>query len=184
MLAVCPLIVCICSFVTDCVVICHPVHKAAAAAVTLADMPHLSNCSNVEFSGATVHFVDEQYDTGPILAQAIVAVNPHDTPQMLAARVLKQVDSNMGAVYKARVAYTFNFEMLKIGDHACKVAVMNLAVTSIVQHSLSQTQLGCHGCLRNIKCNIRFLLCYLICRLLLFQVDMYCTATVRDAVSP
>ena len=47
--------------------------------------------SGVRWSGATVHFVDEQYDTGPILAQAIVPVNPHDTPHSLAARVLEQV---------------------------------------------------------------------------------------------
>jgi len=47
--------------------------------------------SGARVSGATVHFVDEEYDTGPILAQAIVPVNPHDTPQMLAARVLQQV---------------------------------------------------------------------------------------------
>ncbi|DBA98485.1 TPA: hypothetical protein ACH3X3_012481 [Trebouxia sp. C0006] len=46
--------------------------------------------SGARFSGATVHFVDEEYDTGPILAQAVVPVNPHDTPQMLAARVLQQ----------------------------------------------------------------------------------------------
>ena len=53
--------------------------------------------SGARYSGATVHFVDEEYDTGPILAQAIVPVNPHDTPQILAARVLEQVrhvDSN------------------------------------------------------------------------------------------
>jgi len=47
--------------------------------------------SGARFSGATVHFVDEEYDTGPILAQAIAPVNLHDTPQMLAARVLQQV---------------------------------------------------------------------------------------------
>jgi len=46
--------------------------------------------SGVRFSGATVHFVDEHYDTGPILAQAVVPVDPHDTPQTLAARVLEQ----------------------------------------------------------------------------------------------
>ncbi|DBA95059.1 TPA: hypothetical protein ACH3X1_002572 [Trebouxia sp. C0004] len=46
--------------------------------------------SGARFSGATVHFVDEEYDTGPIFAQAVVPVNPHDTPQMLAARVLQQ----------------------------------------------------------------------------------------------
>lgn len=39
-------------------------------------------------SGATVHLVDEQYDRGPILAQAAVPVEPGDTPATLAARVL------------------------------------------------------------------------------------------------
>ena len=47
--------------------------------------------SGARFSGATVHFVDEEYDTGPILAQAIVPVLPYDTPQLLASRVLEQV---------------------------------------------------------------------------------------------
>ena len=47
--------------------------------------------SGARYSGATVHFVDEEYDTGPILAQAVVPVNPHETPQILAARVLEQV---------------------------------------------------------------------------------------------
>ena len=47
--------------------------------------------SGARFSGATVHFVDEQYDTGPILAQAMVPVDPYDTPRTLAARVLEQV---------------------------------------------------------------------------------------------
>lgn len=49
--------------------------------------------SGARFSGATVHFVDEQYDTGPILAQAMVPVDPYDTPKSLAARVLEQVSS-------------------------------------------------------------------------------------------
>lgn len=39
-------------------------------------------------SGATVHFVDEQYDTGPVILQQRVAVLPDDTPDSLAARVL------------------------------------------------------------------------------------------------
>ena len=39
-------------------------------------------------SGATVHIVDEEYDRGPILAQARVPVLPLDTPDSLAARVL------------------------------------------------------------------------------------------------
>ncbi len=40
-------------------------------------------------SGATVHLVDEEYDRGPILAQARVPVLPGDTPDTLAARVLE-----------------------------------------------------------------------------------------------
>ncbi len=39
-------------------------------------------------SGATVHYVDEQYDRGPIIAQARVPVRPGDTAETLAARVL------------------------------------------------------------------------------------------------
>ncbi|HEU4585300.1 MAG TPA: phosphoribosylglycinamide formyltransferase [Gemmatimonadaceae bacterium] len=40
-------------------------------------------------SGATVHFVDEEYDRGPIIAQWPVPVLPDDTPAALAARVLR-----------------------------------------------------------------------------------------------
>lgn len=39
-------------------------------------------------SGCTVHFVDEQYDTGPIICQSAVPVEENDTPETLAARVL------------------------------------------------------------------------------------------------
>lgn len=38
-------------------------------------------------SGATVHFVDEQYDNGPIILQESVAVREDDTPDTLAERV-------------------------------------------------------------------------------------------------
>ena len=40
-------------------------------------------------SGATVHYVDEEYDRGPILAQWPVPVRADDTPDSLAARVLE-----------------------------------------------------------------------------------------------
>ncbi|WP_424244056.1 formyltetrahydrofolate-dependent phosphoribosylglycinamide formyltransferase [Elusimicrobium posterum] len=40
-------------------------------------------------SGATVHFVDSSYDTGPMILQGKVEVSEGDTPQMLAAKVLK-----------------------------------------------------------------------------------------------
>jgi phosphoribosylglycinamide formyltransferase-1 len=44
--------------------------------------------SGARRSGATVHYVDEHYDRGPIIAQRAVPVEPQDTPDALAARVL------------------------------------------------------------------------------------------------
>lgn len=44
----------------------------------------------VKVSGCTVHFVDEEYDTGPIIVQKCVPVEEGDTPETLAARVLSQ----------------------------------------------------------------------------------------------
>lgn len=46
--------------------------------------------SGARFSGATIHFVDEEYDHGPIILQAVVPVHDDDTPETLAARVLDQ----------------------------------------------------------------------------------------------
>jgi phosphoribosylglycinamide formyltransferase-1 len=44
----------------------------------------------VKFSGCTVHFVDENLDAGPIVAQAVVPVLDGDTPETLAERILKE----------------------------------------------------------------------------------------------
>ena len=42
----------------------------------------------VRVAGATVHFVDEGVDTGPIVLQASVPVHPDDTEASLSARIL------------------------------------------------------------------------------------------------
>jgi len=44
----------------------------------------------VKFSGCTVHLVDEGVDTGPSVCQAVVPVLDDDTPETLAARILKE----------------------------------------------------------------------------------------------
>jgi len=44
----------------------------------------------VKFSGCTVHFVDENLDAGPIVKQAIVPIEPGDTDETLAARILNE----------------------------------------------------------------------------------------------
>ncbi len=52
----------------------HRVHEAVLAA-------------GVKLSGATVHFVDAEYDSGPIILQEAVPVKDDDTPDSLAERV-------------------------------------------------------------------------------------------------
>jgi len=44
----------------------------------------------VKYSGATVHFVDDGCDTGPIIIQAAVPVLDDDTEETLSARILEQ----------------------------------------------------------------------------------------------
>ncbi len=53
----------------------HHVHEAVIA-------------RGVKFTGVTVHLVDEEYDTGPIVLQTVVPVAEDDTPETVAAKVL------------------------------------------------------------------------------------------------
>lgn len=46
----------------------------------------------VKVTGATVHFVDEGTDTGPIILQKPVMVEPGDTPEVLQHRVMEQAE--------------------------------------------------------------------------------------------
>jgi phosphoribosylglycinamide formyltransferase-1 len=46
----------------------------------------------VKVTGATVHFVDEGTDTGPIILQKAVAVEQGDTPKVLQQRVMEQAE--------------------------------------------------------------------------------------------
>lgn len=46
----------------------------------------------VKVTGATVHFVDEGTDTGPIILQKTVMVEESDTPEILQKRVMEQAE--------------------------------------------------------------------------------------------
>lgn len=46
----------------------------------------------VKVTGATVHFVDEGTDTGPILLQKAVEVHEGDTPEILQRRVMEEAE--------------------------------------------------------------------------------------------
>ena len=46
----------------------------------------------VKITGATVHFVDEGTDTGPIILQKAVEVKDDDTPEVLQRRVMEEAE--------------------------------------------------------------------------------------------
>ena len=46
----------------------------------------------VKVSGATVHFVDEGTDTGPIILQKAVYIEEGDTPEVLQRRIMEQAE--------------------------------------------------------------------------------------------
>ncbi len=46
----------------------------------------------VKVTGATVHFVDEGTDTGPIILQKAVEVKQGDTPEILQRRVMEEAE--------------------------------------------------------------------------------------------
>ena len=46
----------------------------------------------VKVTGATVHFVDEGTDTGPIILQKAVEVHQDDTPEILQRRVMEEAE--------------------------------------------------------------------------------------------
>ncbi len=48
--------------------------------------------SGVKLTGATVHFVTEVCDGGPIILQAAVPVLPNDTPEVLQRRVMEECE--------------------------------------------------------------------------------------------
>ncbi len=49
----------------------------------------------VKITGATVHFVDEGTDTGPIILQKEVLVKENDTPEILQRRVMEEAEWNL-----------------------------------------------------------------------------------------
>ncbi len=51
--------------------------------------------------GCSVHVVTADLDAGPLLAQASIAVEPHDTPERLAARVLEREHLLLPATVRA-----------------------------------------------------------------------------------
>ena len=65
------------------------IHPALLPAFPGLDTHARALAAGVKLHGCTVHLVRFEVDTGPIIGQAAVPVLPGDTPETLAARVLK-----------------------------------------------------------------------------------------------
>jgi phosphoribosylglycinamide formyltransferase, formyltetrahydrofolate-dependent len=66
------------------------IHPALLPSFAGLDAQHQAIEHGVKISGCTVHFVDENLDSGPIVLQASVPVQDDDTAETLSARILKE----------------------------------------------------------------------------------------------
>lgn len=66
------------------------IHPSLLPSFTGLDTHARALAAGVKLHGCTVHFVTAELDHGPIIAQAAVPVGAEDTPQALAARVLRE----------------------------------------------------------------------------------------------
>jgi len=66
------------------------IHPSLLPAFPGTDVQQKALDHGVNFSGCTVHFVDDSLDGGPIIVQAPVPVLDNDTAATLAARILKE----------------------------------------------------------------------------------------------
>ena len=64
------------------------IHPSLLPAFPGLDAQHQALDHGVRISGCTVHFVDEDLDSGPIIIQAAVPVHDDDTVETLSARIL------------------------------------------------------------------------------------------------
>jgi len=66
------------------------IHPSLLPSFPGLDAQHQALAYGVKVAGCTVHFVDENLDSGPILLQATVPVNDDDTVDSLSSRILQQ----------------------------------------------------------------------------------------------
>jgi phosphoribosylglycinamide formyltransferase-1 len=66
------------------------IHPALLPAFPGLDSQKQALDHGAKYSGCTVHFVDTEMDTGPIIIQAVIKIKENDTEDTLAKRILKE----------------------------------------------------------------------------------------------
>ena len=86
------------------------IHPSLLPAFPGLDAQHQAWHYGVKFTGCTVHFVDENLDSGPIILQAIVPVHDADSPDTLSARILEQEHRIYSAALRIIVEGSYRIE--------------------------------------------------------------------------
>ena len=73
----------------------------------------------VKVTGATVHFVNDGMDEGPIIAQKAVCVEEGDTPEILQRRVMEQAE---WILLPKAIDDIANDRIRIVGNRVCSVA--------------------------------------------------------------
>jgi phosphoribosylglycinamide formyltransferase-1 len=92
------------------------VHPSLLPAFPGLDAQYQAFAHGVKVTGCTVHFVDEQLDSGPILLQAPVAVEDSDTVETLSARILVEEHR----IYSEAIAWVLRGNYQIIGRRVIK----------------------------------------------------------------
>jgi len=92
------------------------IHPSLLPAFPGLDAQQQALDAGVEVSGCTVHFVDEGVDSGPVILQAQVHVEPGDTEDSLSRRILKEEHR----IYSEAIGLFFD-KKLKIEDGKVKI---------------------------------------------------------------
>src|SRR5947209_20228658 len=79
------------------------IHPSLLPAFPGLDAQHQALVHGVKITGCTVHFVDENLDSGPILLQTPVPVLDDDTVETLSGRILKEEHR----IYSEAIAWVF-----------------------------------------------------------------------------
>lgn len=97
------------------------------------------------YSGPTIHYVDEEYDTGRILAQRVVPVLANDTAEELAARVLQEVRHLWNCVAEYDGSYNAyflweDFNLTSIFNDTFKIQIVSSIMSA--SYKVNRTSLG------------------------------------------
>lgn len=104
------------------------IHPSLLPAFPGLDAQAQALAHGVKITGCTVHFVDEQLDAGPIIAQAAVPVLAEDTVDSLSARILSEEHRIYSAAIGLVVGGGYRIEGRRVRSDSLAFAHMTMVI--------------------------------------------------------